>query len=286
VKLSRPLFWLPALILLAGCGGSTGPVMPNEVTGAVVYREPIQLPPGAALYVSLVDLSAEDQATRLVGGVTLPAEGRQPPLPFTIRFDPKTIDPTHTYALQAQVSSGGKPLLTTTEAHLVLTGGRPSSLEVTLHPVEGSAPTPAASPRRVVLRQVAAIDAALPSMDRREGRWEAGDAVGPYTAYFDGTGLRRLEERLSLGDQGTSQWSYSFGDGNLIFASGEDVRPSAGPEGGRRDVVTTVWFGPTGEVLGVERTVDGVPETPGATDVEGIRMHAMALRDAAFSQAP
>jgi putative lipoprotein len=284
VKLSRPLLCLLVVVTLAACGGSTNSVNPSEVSGTVIYHEPVQLPPGAALHVSLADLSQNDAGRAIVGEVTLPAEGRQPPLPFTITFDPKVIDPAHTYAIQAEVSSGGTPLLTTSESHPVLTGGRPATVEVTLHPAEVRiASTPAPDPRREVLQEVVAIDAALPSMERREGQWGTDDTSVPYTAYFDGDSLRRLEARRSSGDQGTWQWSYSFANGLLIFATGEDMLPSDDPDGVGRNVTTTVWFAPDGRVLAAERLADGAPETPGESDLAGVRMRAQALRDVAYA---
>ena len=283
MRLSRVLLCLLPSIALVACGGPSGSTVPGEVSGAVVYREHVQLPPGAALHIVLADLSEDDAGKAVVGEVTLPAEGRQPPLPFTIRFDPKVIDPAHSYAIQAEVSSGGTPLLTTTESHPVLTEGRPATVEVTLHPVEVTTSTPAPDPRREVLQEVVAIDAAVPSMERREGQWGTDDASVPYTAYFDGDDLRRLEARRSSGDRGSWEWSYSFANGLLIFATGEDMLPSDDPDGVGRDVTTTVWFAPDGRVLAAERLADGAPETPGESDLAGVRMRAQALRDAAYA---
>jgi uncharacterized lipoprotein YbaY len=283
VRMSRVLLCLLPSIALVACGGPSGSTVPSEVNGTVVFHEPVSLPPGAALHIVLADLSQDDLAKAVVGEVTRPAEGRQPPLPFTIRFDPKAIDPAHTYAIQAQVSSGGAPLLATTESHPVLTGGRPATVEIELHPVETKAAAPTANPRREVMLEVAAIDAALPSMERRDGRWEAGDQPVPYTAYFDGDDLRRLDARQSSGDRGSWEWRYSFANGLLIYASGEDIVPNDDPDGVSRDVTTSVWFAPDGTVLDAQRQVNGGPEKPGESDLAGVRMRAQALRDAAYA---
>ncbi len=283
MRLTRLLLCVLPVIGLVACGGSSSSAIPSEVSGSVIFHEPVQLPPGSALHIVLADVSVGTEGKAVVGEVTLPAEGRQPPLPFTIRFDPQVINPEHSYAIEAQVSSGGTPLLTTTESHPVLTRGRPATVEVELHPVEAERSTPTSNPRREVLLKVTAIDAALPSMERRDGRWEAGDEPVSYTAYFDGDDLRRLEARQSSSSRGSWDWSYSFADGLLIFATGEDVLPSEDPDGVNRNVRTTVWFAPDGRVLAAECMANGGPERPGESDLARVRMRAQALRDAAYA---
>ncbi|MFC4624167.1 META domain-containing protein [Daeguia caeni] len=73
--------------------------------GTVMFRERIALPPEARLTVELTDISAADATTRTIGQTQV-ASIVGSPIPFSISFDPKLLDPTHRYALQARISAG------------------------------------------------------------------------------------------------------------------------------------------------------------------------------------
>jgi putative lipoprotein len=130
-------------LTVAGCGAYHGtPPSRGAVTGSVTYRERSALPPDAVVRVQLSDVSRHDAAAIPVAQTTLTPAGRQVPLPFELRYDPKAIDSTHTYAVRATIESGGRLVFTTTTASTVITRGRPTHVDLVLSGVPDRAPAP------------------------------------------------------------------------------------------------------------------------------------------------
>ncbi len=73
------------------------------VTGEVLYRERIALPPNAVLSVQLADVSLADAPARILGEQKIDPAG-QVPIKFAIPFDPTAIKTNMNYALQARIS--------------------------------------------------------------------------------------------------------------------------------------------------------------------------------------
>jgi len=73
------------------------------LTGEILYRERIALPPNAVVTVSLSDVSLADAPATLIGEQTIKDPG-QVPIKFEIRFDPSVIQQKHTYSLQARIT--------------------------------------------------------------------------------------------------------------------------------------------------------------------------------------
>jgi uncharacterized lipoprotein YbaY len=100
------------------------------VTGVVVYRERIALPPDAALTVRLLDVSRTDAPGVVLGEQRVQPTG-QVPIPFEIPYDQAGIDDRMSCALEARIETGGTLLFVSTRAVPVITGGSPSKdLEV------------------------------------------------------------------------------------------------------------------------------------------------------------
>jgi putative lipoprotein len=132
-------------LIVAGCSPYHGtPPSRAAVTGSVTYRERSALPPDAVVRVQLSDVSRQDAAAIPVAQVTLTPAGRQVPLPFELRYDPKAIDSTHTYAVRATIESGGRLIFTTTTASTVITRGRPTHVDLVLAGVPDRTPAPPA----------------------------------------------------------------------------------------------------------------------------------------------
>lgn len=132
-------------LIVAGCGPYHGtPPSRAAVTGSVTYRERLALPPDAVVRVQLSDVSRQDAAAITVAQVTLTPAGRQVPLPFELRYDPKAIDSTHTYAVRATIESGGRLIFTTTTANTVITRGRPTHVDLVLAGVPDRTTAPSA----------------------------------------------------------------------------------------------------------------------------------------------
>ncbi len=118
----------------AGCGM---PLTPAEgrVTGRLLYRERIALPPDAVVRVALVDVSLQDAPATVLDAEEFRLEGRQVPVPFSLEYDPASVLPDRTYAVQASIRVDGRLTFTTTEHYPVLTGGAPADVEVVLEKV-------------------------------------------------------------------------------------------------------------------------------------------------------
>jgi hypothetical protein len=78
--------------LLVGCSRSPqGTTDAGLLRGTVTYRERVALPPEAVVVVRLSDVSRQNVAAPVIAATRVPSEGRQVPLPFELRYDPKRI---------------------------------------------------------------------------------------------------------------------------------------------------------------------------------------------------
>ncbi|MEP7177239.1 MAG: YbaY family lipoprotein [Gemmatimonadales bacterium] len=102
------------------------------VSGTVAYRERIALPPDAIVTVTLVDISRQDVAARVIAETTIRPDGRQVPLPFELSYDPKKIESNRTYALRATIRSGGQLMFTTDAVQRVITQDSPTRVDLRL----------------------------------------------------------------------------------------------------------------------------------------------------------
>jgi putative lipoprotein len=84
----------------------------RTLTGQVMYRERIALPPNAVLSVQLADVSLADAPAAIIGERKVAPIG-QVPIKFEISFDPQVIRPNMTYALQARITVDDRLLFTT-----------------------------------------------------------------------------------------------------------------------------------------------------------------------------
>jgi putative lipoprotein len=135
---------MPAVVLLAamiGCARNPESPADGTVTGTVAYRDRMVLPPDAVVQVHLSDVSRQDVAAPVLAKATIEAAGRQVPFPFELRYDPRTIEQTHSYAVRATIRSAAR-LLYTTDTHApVITRGNPAHVNLLLVRVGGAAAT-------------------------------------------------------------------------------------------------------------------------------------------------
>ena len=109
----------------------------SAVTGVVTYRQRIALPPDAVVRVQLQDVSRADAPSVVLGEQVIESMGRQVPFPFSIAYDPATIDPRGRCTVRARIESAAGDLLwTNTQAYPVITAGNPTrDIEVVVQPV-------------------------------------------------------------------------------------------------------------------------------------------------------
>ena len=106
------------------------------ITGTVTYLERIALPEDAQIEVILVDTSAPDVTTQLIGQQLIAANGKQAPVAFKIEYPVEEFDPAHVYTLQARITLGNQPLFDTPQPIPVLTAGNPvTGVEIIVQPV-------------------------------------------------------------------------------------------------------------------------------------------------------
>jgi len=133
-NLMRPRWLVTVVALGLGACGAADPGTGDQangpdgrLTGAVLYRERIALPPDATVTVQLQDVSRADAAADVLAEQTIAAAGKQVPIPFELRYFTARIEPTHRYAVRAEIRDGAKTLLftTTTQHSVTLDRGSP-----------------------------------------------------------------------------------------------------------------------------------------------------------------
>ena len=80
----------------------------GTVSGTVVYRERIALPPDAVYIVRLDDVSLQDVAADTIAQQVQVTDGRQVPLPFRLYYVKRRIEERNTYALNARITFDGQ----------------------------------------------------------------------------------------------------------------------------------------------------------------------------------
>ncbi|WP_374577741.1 YbaY family lipoprotein [Phenylobacterium sp.] len=126
----KPVLTLVALaaLILAGCA-SPAPRETAEVTGQVIYRERMLLPPNARVTVVLADTSLMDAPARTLASQVI--EGQTaPPFKFALAYDPAAIDPRNVYSVSARIEVDGKLRFITDTHTPVITHGAPTRVEM------------------------------------------------------------------------------------------------------------------------------------------------------------
>lgn len=133
------------VVNVAASGSPTATLVTSNtatLTGTVAYRDRRALPPNALIVIQIQDVSRADAPAVVVASAQFAANGRQVPLPFTIRYDPALIDAGADYALRARIlSSAGVAQYRHTDRYAVLTRGAPlSGVDVIVAPADSAAP--------------------------------------------------------------------------------------------------------------------------------------------------
>ena len=132
--MTRILPTLFCLLALTGCASAppsaaTGPAARTAaVTGTVVWRERIMLPPQTKVIVRLQDVSLADAPARLISEAVIPAQ--VPPVAFSLGYDPAQISPSARIAVSARVEVDGQ-LRFINDSHIaVINDGPTQGVEV------------------------------------------------------------------------------------------------------------------------------------------------------------
>lgn len=103
-----------------------GPAVAS-ISGTINYRERIALTPSAVVTVELADVSQPD--TRVLGSQVITNPG-QPPIPFTINYDPRAINSARTYVVRAQIRDQGRLMFMNSTAYPVITQNNPTEVTI------------------------------------------------------------------------------------------------------------------------------------------------------------
>jgi putative lipoprotein len=106
-----------------------------QVTGTLMYRERIALPPGAVAEVWLLDTSLADAPAVEIAYQKIQDPG-SPPIPFALEYDPQQIRERMQYTVRATIKQADRLLFTSDTHYPVLTRGAGNTAEVMLIMVE------------------------------------------------------------------------------------------------------------------------------------------------------
>ncbi|MGV1087260.1 MAG: META domain-containing protein [Mycobacterium sp.] len=136
MRLLLPILAAVSLIGCAMASADEGATPPDSLTfsGSVVVREPVALPAGSLLTVTLEDVSRADAPSVTIAQTQFALDGRQAPIPFSLTYPSSAVQPTYTYAARARLTLDGRLLFTTTE-HIRVDALNPSPAELPLTPV-------------------------------------------------------------------------------------------------------------------------------------------------------
>lgn len=124
-KLVQLLIFGLAPMFVASLTGSAGALAEEKMlTGEVLYRERIAMPPNAKVKIELADVSLADAPAAIVAEQEV-ANAGQVPVKFELRFDSAAIQPGHTFALQARITVNNELWFLNDERHQIdpLTAG-------------------------------------------------------------------------------------------------------------------------------------------------------------------
>jgi putative lipoprotein len=132
---------LAAVVGLSACGsdtpsnpaaiGDVDTVKTAQVTGTLMYRERIALPPGAVAEAWLLDTSLADAPAVELAYQKIEEPGSSP-IPFVLEYDPQQIREGMQYTVRATIKQADRLLFTSDTHYPVLTRGAGNTAEVML----------------------------------------------------------------------------------------------------------------------------------------------------------
>ena len=117
------------LALVLGLAASTAAA--QSVTGSATYRERMTLPPAAVFEATLEDVPRADAPSVIVARTRIDRPSN-PPIAFTLTYDPGKIVPAGRYVVRAKILLDDTLLFTSDTAAPVITGGNPRSVSIML----------------------------------------------------------------------------------------------------------------------------------------------------------
>jgi hypothetical protein len=143
------------------------------------------------------------------------------------------------------------------------------------------------SPLAEARTRASQLEAQRTAMRAVHGRLPIEDADVQFVAFYDGTVLRHIEERIDYGEYGRGSGKYFLDTtGQLFLYLAEDERtvPDAERSGAKDDIRYALVFEPGGRMIASEKSVNDKVEPLQDVEIEGVVKHFEALRAAAQAQ--
>ena len=109
----------------------------QTIQGTAAYRERMAMPAGAVFEATLEDVSRADAPASVIASARLASPGN-PPIKFSIAYDPAKIVANNRYVVRARITQDGKTLFTSDTATPVITRGNHMSVSIMLRRAAGS----------------------------------------------------------------------------------------------------------------------------------------------------
>jgi putative lipoprotein len=136
---------LTHVVVVALFGLCANAAMAQSIQGTATYRERMALPSGAVLEATLEDVARADAPATTIASTRVTSPGN-PPIAFTITYDPTRIVQTHRYAVRAKILVDGKLLFTSDTEAPVITQGSPTTVSLMLRRVSAGQASGSAVP--------------------------------------------------------------------------------------------------------------------------------------------
>ena len=130
------------------------------------------------------------------------------------------------------------------------------------------------------MAKIEAMRADLAGYRAVQGASAAGGNAAVWTAYFDGTALKCIDETSNQTDGGAAENEYYFESGVLVAYVSRGTRSAADPSraGGEEEHVTLrLAFDTSGAEKELSKTVEGRPAALEMTEVAAVRSRAAFL---------
>ena len=125
---------LCCLVILGGsaCGANGA-----SVTGTITYDQRTALPADATIQVQIQDVSLADAPAEVIGDITMPADGKQVPIPYEVKYNPDEIQDNHSYSMSVRIEDSRGKLLFISDTHtpVIMRGSPTENVEITVVPV-------------------------------------------------------------------------------------------------------------------------------------------------------
>jgi uncharacterized lipoprotein YbaY len=239
---------MPSIMLPMFLGLVANEAMAQSIQGTATYRERIALPPTAVFEATLEDVSRADAPAETIARTRLTSPGN-PPISFTIAYDPSKILAERRYVVRASILVDAKPVFSTDTAAPVITRGSPTSVAIVLRKIgagqtgspkpaadrplegtswqlvrfrggDGTTPTPDDKAKYTIEFAAGGGMTARVDCNRGRGTWKSS---GPNQLQLGPLALTRAKcPAGSLHDQIVKQWayirSYVIKDGHLFLS--------------------------------------------------------------------